>query len=258
MDPMEEVQNTIRQVLPVVLVGPGIVLAASGLFMWLGGLRWLKAIAAFGAALAGVICAWFFTERQLVAMVLFPVILAGIGIYFHKVIVVLLGAVTAGLIVLFVPMIADVSESPQSSQAQPAEQPLDLLESIDWVQEKIQNVRQEINDVIAGIPESRKYAAMAAVVVVCVLGLFSWRLVCAAACSVMGTVLLFGGMVLLLLYKGSEPLNLMVERRNFLALVVLIMIVAGMFLQLVLIPAKPKKINKDDIMKEVLNEGGKK
>ena len=110
MDPFEEVQNTIQQVLPIVLIGPGLVLAASGLFMWLGGLRWLKSIAAFSAAIAGLLCAWFFTEHQLVPMVLFPVILASLGLYFNKVVVVLLGGATAALLVLLVPAVVGINK----------------------------------------------------------------------------------------------------------------------------------------------------
>lgn len=259
MDPFEDVQNTIRQVLPIVLIGPGVVLVASGLFMWLGGLRWLKAIAAFSAAMAGLVCAWFFTERQFVPMVLFPVILAGVGVYFNKVVVVLLGACMAGLIVLFVPVIAGIEHESKPAKNQTAvEQRLNLLESITWAQEKIEEAKQTIKDTIAEIPKSRENLAIAAAVVICVVGLLSWRLVCAATCSVIGTTLILGGMAVLLLYKGSGPIQQMIAHKHFLALVVLVMLVAGVLIQLVLCPSKQKTINKADMMKEILNEGDKK
>lgn len=259
MDPFEEMQNTIRQVLPIVLIGPGLVLAGSGLFMWLGGLRWLKTIAAFSAAMAGGLCAWIFTEHQLVPMVLLPVILAGLGMYFHKVVVVLLGGVMAGLLVLFLPVLAGLNHQPEPKQQTPAvEQRLNLLDSLEWVQEKIQQGKQIIKDTIAGIPPARKQIAGIVALAVCVIGLFSWRLVCAAACSVIGTTLIFCGMTVLLLYKGAEPVKEMMQRQQIIALAVMGMIVAGVLIQLVLCPAKAKKITKDDMMKELFSEGDKK
>lgn len=259
MDPFDDIQNTIRQVLPIVLIGPGLVLAGSGLFMWLGGLRWLKAIAAFSAAMAGGLCAWIFTEHQLVPMVLLPVILAGLGMYFNKVIAVLLGGAMAGLIVLFVPVLVGINTpSEPVRETGSVEQRLNLLDSLEWVQEKIQQSKQTIKDTIVGIPAVRKQMAGVAAVAVCVIGVFSWRLVCAAACSVIGTTLIFCGMMVLLLYKGSEPVKEMLQRQQILALAVIGMIVAGVLVQLVLCPAKAKKVTKDDMMKELFSEGDKK
>ena len=255
MEPFEEIQNTIQQVLPIVLIGPGLILVAIGLFMWLGGLRWLKAIAAFSAAMAGILCAWFFTERQLVPMVLFPVILAGLGVCFNKVIVVLLGGVLAVGLVLFVPVMMTVAgESKPANQAVVQER-LNLLESFDWIQGKIKQIKNDTKEMLAAIPESRKMQAIGAAVVVVAIGIFSWRLVCATTCSVCGTVLIGCGMTILLLYKGSAPMTLIAERRSLLGLIIVGMIVTGLLIQLWLCPAKPKK---KDMVKEILSEGDKK
>jgi hypothetical protein len=260
MDPFNEVQNTIQQVLPIVLLGPGVVLVGSGLFMWLGGLRWLKSIAAFTAALAGMLCAWYFTERQLVPMVLLPVILAGLGVYFHKTVVVLLGAALAAVLVLLVPVIvAGVNPDPAPVQAAPVgEEHLNLLDSIDRIHAKIRDGKQAVKDTIAAVPASRKQLAAGVGVVVCVMGLFSWRLVCAAACSVIGTTLIASGMTVLLLYKGAEPVKTAMQRPQLAALAVVGMAAGGVLIQLVLCPAKARNVTKDDIMKDLFNEGDKK
>jgi hypothetical protein len=257
MAPFEELQNTIQQLLPIVLIGPGLVFAGSGLFMWLGGLRWLKAIAAFSAAIAGALCAWLFTDRQLAPMVLFPVILAGLGVYFNRIIVVLLGGAVIGCLVLFVPVLMTVSE-----KAAPANQPavqeyLNLPESVGWVQEKVEQLKKDTKEMIAGIGQSRKTAAIGAAVIVCAIGIFSWRLVCAVTCSILGTVLIACGMTVLLLYKGASPVTLIVERRLLLGGIIAAMIVAGVLIQLWLCPVGPKKKNKDEMMKEILNAGDK-
>ena len=255
MDPFEEIQNTIQQVLPIVLIGPGLVLAASGLFMWLGGLRWLKAIAAFSAAIAGLLCAWFFTEHQLVPMVLFPVILAGLGVYFNKIVVVLLGGAIAAVLVLLIPVIVGINEGSASTDQPVAQERLDLLNSIEWVQEKIELVKKETKEMVAGIDKSRKMLAIGMAVIVSVAGIFSWRLVCAATCSVLGTTLIACGMMVLLLYKGSASVALIKGRWPLLGLIIIGMVVAGLIVQLWLCPAVPKKINS---AKEILNEGDKK
>ncbi len=258
MDPFEELQNTIQQVLPIVLVGPGLVLAGCGLFMWLGGLRWLKAIAAFSATLAGLAAAWFFTEHQLAAMVLFPVILAGLGIYFHKLVVVLLGAVLAAVIVLLGPELAAAGKTPQPDPRQPAAQEqLNLLESVEWVETKFSQLRQSLKEMISSIPASRKHKALMTAVIVCVWGLFSWRMVCAATCSVFGVSLIFSGMTVLMLYKGPQALAMLIEKRQVLTMAAVGMVLAGVMIQVALCPKK-KKVTKDDVMKEILNEGGKK
>ncbi|MBC8379015.1 MAG: hypothetical protein H8E62_07570, partial [Planctomycetes bacterium] len=215
----------------------------------------LKSLAAFSAALAGLLCAWFFTERQLMPMILLPVILAGLGVYFHKIIVVALGGLVAAMLVLFVPVMAG-SQEPQTENQPPAvEQQFDLLESVEWVQAKIEQIRQGIKEAVTGIPQSRKMAAIAAVVIVGLLGLWSWRLICAATCSVIGTLLVCSGMILLLLYKGSEPFNKIIEGRQFFALIAIVMTTVGVVLQLLLCPAVPKK---SELKKELLNSGDKK
>ena len=255
MDPFEEIQNTIQQVLPIVLIGPGLVLGASGLFVWLGGLRWLKAIAAFSAAIVGILCVWFFAEHQLVPMVLFPVILASLGVYFNKIVVVLLGGVIAALLVLFIPVIVGINEDSSPANQPAVQERLDLLESVEWVQGKIERIKKDTKEMIAGIGQSRKMLAIGIAVAVAVAGVFSWRLVCAATCSVLGTMLIGCGMIVLLLYKGAAPATLMIQRRSLSGLVVIGMIVAGLIMQLWLCPAVPKK---KDIAKEILNEGDKK
>lgn len=257
MDPFEELQNTIQQVLPIVLVGPGLVLAGCGLFMWLGGIRWLKAIAAFCATLAGLAAAWFFTEHQLAAMVLFPVILAGLGIYFHKLVVVVLGAVLAAVIVLGGPELATAGKTAPPDSRQPAVQKqLNLLESIEWVETKIGEIRQTLKDRVSSIPPARKRTAIITAVIVCVCGLFSWRLVCAATCSVFGVGFIFSGMTVLMLYKGPQAFAMLMEKRQVLTMAAVGMALAGVMLQLALCPQN-KKVTKDDVMKEILNDGGK-
>ena len=255
MDPFGEIQNTIQQVLPIVLIAPGIVLVGAGLFMWLGGLRWLKSLAAFSAALAGLLCAWFFTDRQFALMILLPVILAGLGVFFHKIIVVVLGGLVAAMLVIFVPVMAGPQEPKSANQPQAVEQQFDLLESVEWAQAKIEQIRQRIKEAVTGIPQSRKMAAIAAVVIIGLLGLWRWRLICAATCSVIGTLLIYSGMMLLLLYKGSEPFNKIIESRQLFALIAIVMTVAGVVLQLLLCPAVPKKT---ELKKESLNLGDKK
>lgn len=254
MDSFEEIQNTIQQVLPIVLIGPGLVLVATGLFMWLGGLRWLKTVAAFSAATAGLLCAWFFTDRQLVAIILFPVILAGLGMYFNKIVVVVLGALIAAMLVLFVPVVMGFDDPKAASGMSGTEERFDLLESVEWILAKIEAVKQSIKEMAESIPKPRKMTAIAVAVIIVIIGLFARRLVCAMTCSVIGTLLIFCGMMLLLLYKGSEPVTKIYDGRQLYALVAVVMAVVGVVLQLCLCPAKQKKA---DLAKEVLNEGDK-
>jgi hypothetical protein len=254
--PITEIQHQINQLVPIVLVAPALMLTGSGLLVWLMGIRSLRFIAAMAGALAGFWCAWQFTDRQLIPMVLLSVIPLLLSVFLYKAVIVILGGVlTAGLIV-FVPfgvsqvnaLHANVRQGPQEQAATP-----DLAESLKRAQQHLLTLRQSLADYFKALPSGRKSLALMAALGVIGFGLFSWRLVCSAACSMLGTILIGLGMLLLLFYKGSDPLTLLRQNLQMIGLVLIAMVAVGTLLQYWISPRKKKK---QDI-NEILSQGEK-
>lgn len=61
-----------------------------------------------------------------------------------------------------------------------------------------------------------------------------WKVISALCCAAMGTLFVFAGMILLLLYKGSLPVSTIGDKQSFYAGVFGVMIVFGAIVQLVL------------------------
>lgn len=246
-----QLQEGIRRMLPILLLGPGIALVMAGLFMWLGGLRFLKAVAAMAAALAGLVITWLLSGGQIMLIVLCPVILAGLGMFFNRLIVMLLGAGLVAGFVLIGPSLAQVDfDRHPAVQAQPTQaDPLGLFESIAKIREMGRQANQAFQEMIARIPPGRKTVALIAAMAFAALGMLNWRLVCAVTCATIGTAEIFAGMLILLLFKGAEALRQAADQRLLLTAAALAMILLGTGLQLWLCPAKVKK---NDLKEELL------
>lgn len=241
-----------QRVLPILLLGPGIALVIAGLFMWLGGLRWRKAVAAFAAAVAGLIGAYLLTDRQLLPLVLVPVVLAGLGLYFDRLIVVLLGALIVAGVIFIGPTVADIySESPDSETAAVEQEPLGLLESVDFIEELAGKLKQTMKTIIANISPMQKTAAVIAAAIFMVIGIVSWRFACASTCATIGVAEIAAGATLILLYKGAETLRQVAEYHLLIIGAAGGLILIGAAVQMRLCPAKPIKL---DIAKELLDE----
>ena len=252
-----QVQDSIQRLLPLVLLGPGILFVVAGLMMWLGGLRWLKAIAAFTSAMLGLAVAMLFMGGQIIPLVLCPVILAGIGMFLNRFVVVFLGAVIVACAVMIIPSLDKVNwQRPTEAQAAAGNgERLDLLESIDEIEQFIQRTKETVKEVIRDIPASRKSTALIAAMAFAGVGFLSWRLVCALTCSTIGTAEIFMGMTVLLLFKGAAALQQLADNGFLLAVIAVGMIGLGTALQIWLCPAKRRK---KDLAKELLSEEKKK
>jgi hypothetical protein len=84
-----------------------------------------------------------------------------------------------------------------------------------------------------------------------VAGFALWHLASALCCSFLGTVLVFAGMILLLLHKGTVPVSRICSRQSFYATVFIVMAVFGTLEQLLLCkhpktrPTKKKHVGKN-------------
>jgi hypothetical protein len=253
LGPFEEM---LRNVVPLLLAGPGVVLVLAGLFLWLGGLRWLKPLAAFVAASVGLACAWMFTSRQLVPMLCCTLIPVMAAFLLDKAIVAALGACLAGVIVLLFPLFVDPAlRKAVSSQvpALPSVQEVSVLGSVEFVEELAGWSAEWGKAFWKVLPAGRKTAATAALVGVLAASILMWRWICALTCSVLGTMMIFSGMTLLLLSKGPQAIAYTTGKMPYLGPAAAIMAVLGTLLNRWLCPAKvksnktqpPKSVNGD-------------
>jgi hypothetical protein len=243
LDTFVSFEETLRQTAPVLLAGPGIVLVALGLFLWPGGLRFLKPLAAFWAAVAGLACAWFWTDRSLAAMLMLGLIPAVIGVFLDKPVVVVLGATLAMGAVLAWPAVTDAAFREAVSEEGPAYPAADegaVLEPSEYVQRIIQWGCGWAQAFWRHVSDLQKVAAAGAAVVVLVLGVFAWRWICALTCAALGTIMILGGICLLVLSKGPQTIPYIQGKLPFLWPMTGVMIVAGTVLNRWLCPAKPK------------------
>ena len=212
---------------PVVIgLGAGLVLA--GLFIWLGGLGFGKALAvAIGASVAGVL-GFFIIEMQTTkAAILVAIAAAVAGIFHHKVIIIM----AAGLALIL---------------------GFSILGGSFVFNENNMNSRIKLG--ILEVPASKWLMILAPAVIILVAGLFLERLTVAVTCAAGGTILVFAGLILLLLYKGAEPINYINQRQMFFLGVIGAMTLFGSGVQLLLFrrvktskeepPQKPKKVHK--------------
>jgi hypothetical protein len=209
---VEEFVRTVAKLGPHALIPTGIVAVLLGLFIWLGGLGFRKALAVIVGAAAGLLCALLFTGKTPSHLVLAAAAGVAVALIFEKIFLTLLAAALLGVaaIVAFA-YFHDVGDTVSLKHT------LSQLPPLAWI-------------------------AAAGLAALCILaGFFIWRFVSALACSALGTILVFAGMILLLSYKGAAPLKHMEAKPLLYAAVFGVMVAFGAAIQLLLCP-RPKKI----------------
>ena len=243
MDVFNSFEETLRQVAPILLVVPGVVLALSGLFLWVGGLRFLKPLAAFTAAGAGLACAWMFSSRELVPMVCITLIPVAVALFLDKPVVAALGACVAAGAVLLFPLFADAGMRDAVNRevsAVPAAQEMSVFESVAYVEQLAGWAAEWGKAYWDALGDGRKAAAAGTLAGVLVVAAAAWRWVCAMTCATLGTGLLLTGLLILVLSKGPQTLPYVADKLPYFWAAAGGMAAAGTLLNRWLCPAKVK------------------
>ncbi len=230
------------------LVGGGIVVVLAGLCIWLGGLRWIKFLAAGLGALAGLIGACIFTDGSATPLIAAALIAGGIGCFVKKPLVIFSGAAlaaVAALVILATPAIGTAKDLNPPVHPMPYE---DGQRKALTVSESVVELRGELLFWTATIASSVKRSsvtapaiASVAAVIVIGAGFLMPRFVASVTCASLGTVLVFAGMILVLLYKGARPLTGIYHKPAFFSVAVVAMAAFGTFVQLLLCPTRKNK-----------------
>ncbi len=235
---------------PQVVIFPGVLSLVLGLFIWLGGLRWNRLIAVLVGVLAGALLACRITEYQIPTITLVVLVGGGLGMLFKRSVVVLAGVVIAAMAVLIIaagPIQETANPAPpaanQFSDIDDTAERLNIKESLHMINLYFHYYSGQIGNAIrkgARSPEGLAFALIGGLAVA-VFGFFLPRFTVSAVFSVLGTGLIFIGMLLVLLYKGARPISHVYERAALYNTVILVMIVFGTAVELLLCSRKNKK-----------------
>ena len=200
----ENPEQMISELSPAFLVGGGIGTVLAGLFTWLGGLGFRKYLVAIAGAFAGGISGFFITGRNTVL----AFVSAGggvvIALVLEKIFITVMAAVLAAVLGFAVMGRICVGQADSLKQA------CSQMPVYSW-------------------------AIIAALVIISIAaGFFFRRLISALCFAAFGTMLLFAGMILLLSYKGTEPISYISEKASFYGMVFAAMTAFGTIEQLLL------------------------
>jgi hypothetical protein len=214
---------------PEVLIGIGVATVLIGLFIWLGGLGWKRVLVFVSGAVCGGVCGLIFLgEHPVQALV--PAAIGGlVAIIIEKAFITLLTAAFAGVTAFIV-----LSEY-----------------------NKI-HLTGSLNEIVSAMPAKGWLVIGASALVFIISGFHLFRLVSALCCAFLGTCMVFAGMIVLLSYKGAQPVDKISAQAAFYGFIFLGMVAFGTIEQLLLCghrhkAAEPKKAKVSDKAKE---EGG--
>jgi len=230
---------------PLVLIVPGLVAIIVGLFIWLGGLCFRRLLVALVGAIAGGICGFFLISRNFISTALVAGLAALIAIIFERLIITILLAALAtafGLAILLGPYIQ--AENPLNlGKIVNQDSTVTTGQSIEILKAYAIEFIGRIKSTLAGsrMPLHRWAIIAALAVIFTIAGFWLWRLASALCYAALGTLLIFAGMILLLLYKGSAPITKIAAGTSFYAAVFIGMTAFGTVEQLLLCRYEERK-----------------
>jgi hypothetical protein len=220
---------------PMVLIVPGLLCVLVGLFVWIGGLRYAKLIAAFLGTLAAGTCGILTIGRKLLPDIFLAVSSGFIAMFLYKLIFVLLAALIAVAGVTF--FLADVDVGAHTKLVMyinsNGSETIGASEAAAMLGRAIGYLMKKTEAIYAQFSILRWSAVVAAGAVAAILTVYFGKVVCAICCATLGTVLNFTGMILLLFYKGAEPVSRISQKGLFFAAIFAGMIAFGTIVQLV-------------------------
>jgi hypothetical protein len=208
----ESILREAAQVRPVIVIGPGVVAVAVGLFVWLGGLRLRKVLVAIAGAIAGGILGFVLIGRGVIPAGASAGVAALVAVLFERLSVAMLAAALAasiGFAVLVGPALDGSQAVNPANQDEISTQTIIVSggESLTKLRAYAVDVGSEARRAAPQMPPYEWAIIVLLAIVFIVGGLIFWRLIPALCFSVLGTMLIFAGMILLLLYKGVEPVS---------------------------------------------------
>ncbi|MBP7052134.1 MAG: hypothetical protein KBE65_14050 [Phycisphaerae bacterium] len=241
---MVEILKSFEQVAirfsPAVLVVPGLVVLAMGLFVWLAGVCRKRLWLGLVGALTGGLAAFFFGGQNPAMAGLAAGGSAAFGAIaprlFSAVLLAVLGATIAFGVIARTCLFSQQGALSSGRNLDPPARRFTTQESLDAVQAYVLDVADRIKAIVHGLASVDVVVIVAVGAGLLAVGLIFGRLAGALACSMVGSGLVFAGLTLLLIFKGATPIARMEQQGPFYGLVLLGMVAFGTLEQLLLCP----------------------
>jgi hypothetical protein len=247
----QNLEQMMERFAPLVVIVSGVVFLLLGLCMWLGGLALRKGFIAIAGLLGGCIVGLFVVGRNLFSASLTGALAMLSTLILEKLLVILLAATLAASVAFTVaaePYFekAEVTEV-QQVQNETSEQTT-ITEPKDFILELKTfglDSGRKIKQAAIKIPIHIWPIIATPALIVLICGVFLWRFTSVLFFSVLGTMASFFGVFLMLLYKGTEPVDYVRSRPIIFVVVFAVMAAFGMVIQLLLCKkSKKQKITK--------------
>jgi hypothetical protein len=223
---------------PALLAGAGLAAVLTGLLIWLAGMGFRRLLAAIAGAITGGICGFFTTSRNVMSVGIFAAVGASVAALFEKVFMVLLAAALAAALAFAIMGKIYIKESGAApinhTDAQNQAEPFSFSQTQETLKTCAADFYAKIKQAGSQMPTVNWAITAGAGIILLVAGSFSWRLAAALCCATLGTILIFTGMTLLLLYKHAAPISCICSNRPFYLGVFAAMIAFGTIEQLFL------------------------
>lgn len=236
-------ERTSGRINPIILIAPGIVAVIAGLIVWLGGLGFRKVLSAILGAVIGWVVGFFVIGKSMIAASIMAVAAAITATVLNRMIIIILAvslAVTLGFVVASLggPYLGVTEQAgPAFTNPVSSEGPtLNVTDSIKAIKAYIIGAGDQVQQACIQMSWVG-WAIIGVTIIIAIVALvYLWNLTSALCSAVLGTLLIFAGMVLLLLYKGAIPVTVIDQKAPFFAAVFGAMIAFGTVEQLVLCP----------------------
>ena len=242
---------------PLVMIVSGVVFLLLGLCIWLSGLALRKILISIAGLAAGIVVGLFIVGRNIFSASLSGALAALIALIFEKVLAVLLAAALASAIafaVLSEPYFekAEITEVQSEISEQTTTAGLD--ETLKELKKFGLDAGEKIKRAGTKIPIHIWTIIAAPGVIFLICGALLWRWNTALFFSVTGTAVICLGIILLLSYKGAEPVS-HIRSMPFISVAVFLAVAGfGTIVQLLLC----KGLKKEKITKIKPDKGNKK
>ncbi|MFB0524336.1 MAG: hypothetical protein ACETVZ_02265 [Phycisphaerae bacterium] len=230
----------------LVLIVPGLAAIIVGLFIWLGGLGFRRLLVALMGVISGGICGFLLISRNIISVTIAAGLAAIIAIIFERLfITVLLAALAAafGFAILLGPYIqaADTAKPVNPSKIANQGTAFTIGQSVEILKAYAIDFTGRTKQACSQMPAYNWAIIAVLAVIVAVAGFWLWRVASALCCAALGALLIFVGMILLLLYKGSAPITKIADRTSFYAAIFIAMAAFGTLEQLLLCRREERK-----------------
>ncbi len=220
---------------PLVLIVPGLVLVALGLFVWLGGLGFRRVLfALLGAAAGGVTALLAVSENGMVAGAS-ALVAAFLAAMFQRAFTaLLLGLLSLAIsfVVLSYPYLQEHRGTLIAGENLGRSPKLTVRDSLSVAHAYGLDVTDGVRHAAGRLTPSQWAIIAAAAAGMLTLGALFQSLGGALSCATLGTTMIFTGLLLLVVFKGSAPVGRLADRPVFYGLVFVGMAAFGTLEQL--------------------------